>query len=266
MARPDLVPPLANTLEVIEQLNEAELERCWVWVATPGHVRLAAEAGARNMQYCLSVSVAHNLKNLGRTTEESMALLPGALEIASGSGAKLQLCLATSFSCPFEGGIDPKAVLALVNDKRTNGVSDVVICDTLGQATTEQVRSLVGRVAEIFEGGIVFHGHDTWGQGVANAFAAIESGASTIDGSLAGLGGCPFAPGAAGNTSTEDLAFGMQPAWLDHDGLRRLMRLGDDLSRRLDEINRSKAADAAAKSSAVFPWSLAAQADGARLE
>lgn len=195
MARPDLVPPMANTLEVVEALTPEELDKCWIWVATPRHVQKATAAGARNLQYCLSVSDAHNQANIGRTTEASMAALPEAVRYAQEAGASIQLCLATSFTCPFDGPVDPDRVLALVADERAQGTSDVVICDTLGHAVPSEVHSLIRRTAELSpDRGVVFHGHDTWGMGVANALAAIDAGAYMVDGALAGLGGCPFAP------------------------------------------------------------------------
>lgn len=81
MARPDLVPPLADTLEVIAALTPEELARCWVWVATPRHIEKAAAAGARNFQYCLSASDSHNKANIGRTTEDSVAAMPAAIQL-----------------------------------------------------------------------------------------------------------------------------------------------------------------------------------------
>jgi len=255
MARPDLVPPMANTLELISALTAEELEKCWIWVATPRHVERAAAAGAMNMQYCLSVSDAHNQANIGRSTEASMAALPQALEHANEAGVTLQLCLATSFTCPFEGDIDPGRVLKLVEDPRGNGVSDVVICDTLGHAVPDQVNSLIARVnAAAPELGVVFHGHDTWGMGVANAIAALDAGATTIDGALGGLGGCPFAPGASGNTSTEDLLFGLRPNWLSPENFADLVRLGESITSELKEDNRSKSALGARSKAAAFQW------------
>ena len=255
MARPDLVPPMANTLELIGALTAEELQKCWIWVATPRHVQKAAAAGAVNMQYCLSVSDAHNQANIGRSTEASMAALPEALDYAREAGTTLQLCLATSFTCPFEGDISPDRVLKLVEDPRANGVNDVVICDTLGHAVPDQVSALIGKVtAAVPDLGVVFHGHDTWGMGVANAIAALDAGATTIDGALGGLGGCPFAPGASGNTSTEDLLFGLRPDWLNPQNFADLVRLGESITSELQEDNRSKSALGARSKAAAFQW------------
>ncbi|MFI6675301.1 hypothetical protein [Kribbella sp. NPDC050470] len=252
MARPDLVPPMADTLDVIRSLTPAELEKCWIWVATPRHVSRAAEAGARNFQYCLSASDKHNRANIGRSTADSLAALPSAVELA-GSGS-VQLCIATAFTCPFEGEVPVERVLDIVLDHRADGTSDVVLCDTLGQAIPSQVYDLVSRTAQIDDRPIVYHGHDTWGLGVANSLAAIDAGATTVDGSLGGLGGCPFAPGAAGNTSTEDLVFALRPDWLTPAKFSELVGLGRDLLADLDEPNRSRSAQGAGASTTTFPW------------
>lgn len=262
MARPDLVPATADTLDILAVLTPEELSRCWVWVATPKQVRRAVAAGARGVQYCLSVSDAHNRANVGRDTETSMAALPEALEVAEAAGADLQLCLATSFTCPFDGPVEPDAVLALINDPRVSGCSDVVVCDTLGQAHPGQVNSLVSAVRAATrtlpgDVGIVFHGHDTWGMGVANALAAVKGGADVIDGALGGLGGCPFAPGASGNTATEDLAFALRPDWTTPATLRNLVRAGEEVLIELGEPNRSRAAEGARSRAAAFPWTFA---------
>jgi hydroxymethylglutaryl-CoA lyase len=258
LARPDLVPPLANTLEVVAALTPEELERCWIWVATPRHVARAVDAGARNVQYCLSVSDAHNRANIGRDTDASLAAMPEAVETALGVGGRIQLCLATAFTCPFDGPVAPDRVLEIVHDPRTEGASDVVVCDTLGQAAPGEVTTLIGRVhRERPDRRIVFHGHDTWGQGVANTLAAVAAGAQVVDGALGGLGGCPFAPGASGNAATEDLLFALRPSWLDPGRLVALAALSTDLLAELDEPNRSRTVQGIRSTAGAFPWTAA---------
>ncbi|WP_232668540.1 hydroxymethylglutaryl-CoA lyase [Pseudonocardia sp. TRM90224] len=255
MARPDLVPPMSGTLDVVAELTPEELARCWIWVATPRHVERAVEAGAVNVQYCFSASDAHNRANIGRSTEASLDAMPAAVELAHAAGGRIQLCIATSFTCPFEGPVPPDRVLAIANDPRAAGAEDVVVCDTLGQAAPGEVADLVGRVRrETPPRRIVFHGHDTWGQGVANGLAAVAAGAQVVDGCLGGLGGCPFAPGASGNTATEDLAFGLRPGWLTPDRLAGLVGLGEELLADLGEPNRSKAAQGVRSNAAAFAW------------
>ncbi|MEV0684649.1 hydroxymethylglutaryl-CoA lyase [Nocardia sp. NPDC050378] len=255
MARPDLVAPMANSLELIAALTPAELAKCWVWVATPRHVEKAAEAGARNFQYCFSVSDAHNKANIGRDTETSVAAMPDAIRLAHEANGSIQLCLATSFTCPFDGPVDPERVLAIARDPRTEGATDIVLADTLGQAAPGEVRALVGAVRDTTPPRrIVFHGHDTWGMGVANTLAAIEAGAEMVDGALGGLGGCPFAPGASGNTATEDILFATRPSWFGPEKLARLVGLTEELLGELGEPNRSRTAEGARSKADAFEW------------
>lgn len=255
LARGDLVPPMANTLEVIEALTPGELERCWIWVATPRHVAKAAAAGARNFQYCLSASDSHNRANIGRTTEVSVAAFPEAAAIAAEVSGRIQLCLATAFTCPFEGEVPAERVLGIVSDPRTLAADDIVLADTLGQAVPAQVAELMAAVrAACPQPRLVFHGHDTWGLGVANSLAAIGAGATMVDGSLGGLGGCPFAPGAAGNTSTEDLLFALRPQWFRPATLAAMVELTDRLSTELGEPNRSRTAHGARSQASAFEW------------
>ncbi|MBY4380838.1 hydroxymethylglutaryl-CoA lyase [Rhodococcus fascians] len=255
MARGDKVPPMANTLEVIGELTAEELERCWVWVATPRHVEKAAAAGARNFQYCFSASDSHNQANIGRTTEVSLAAMPDAVDITRSVGGEIELCIATSFTCPFEGQVPPDRVIDIANDERATGATDIVICDTLGQAVPVQVSSLITRVrAETPDRRVVFHGHDTWGLGVANTLAAISAGATMVDGSLGGLGGCPFAPGASGNTSSEDILFATRPDWFEPKTLARMVSLSEGLLAELEEPMRSKTVQGARSEAHVFEW------------
>ena len=255
MARGDLVPPLADTLDVIAALEPEELERCWIWVATPRHIEKAAAAGARNFQYCFSATDSHNKANIGRSTEDSVAAMPEAVRIAREVGGSIQLCIATAFTCPFEGVTDPDRVIGIAADPRTAGADDIVVCDTIGQAVPTQVADLILAVKNRTpERRIVFHGHDTWGLGVANSLAAIDAGATMIDGTLGGLGGCPFAPGASGNTSSEDLLFALRPDWFTPNTLASLVDTTEKMLAEIGEPNRSKTAQGAKSKSKVFDW------------
>ncbi|WP_280473329.1 hydroxymethylglutaryl-CoA lyase [Nocardia asiatica] len=255
MARPDLVAPMANSMELVAALTPEELRRCWVWVATPRHVEKAAAAGVRNFQYCFSVSDAHNRANIGRDTADSVAAMPDAVRLAREVGGSIQLCLATAFTCPFDGPVDPERVLAIACDPRTEGADDIVLADTLGQAHPGQVAALVTAVRDHTPSRrIVFHGHDTWGMGVANTLAAVAAGADMVDGALGGLGGCPFAPGASGNTASEDILFATRPDWFTPTTLAALIEISEDLLAELGEPNRSRALEGARSKASAFEW------------
>ncbi len=255
MARPDLVPPLADTIDVIAALTPDELDRCWIWVATPRHVEKAAAAGARRFQYCFSASDSHNQANIGRKTEDSVAAMPDAVRIAGEAGGSIQLCIATAFTCPFEGVTDPQLVIGIAADPRTAGADDIVVCDTIGQAVPTQVADLIGALrTRTPQRRIVFHGHDTWGLGAANSLAAVDAGATMVDGSLGGLGGCPFAPGASGNTSSEDLLFATRPDWFTPNTLAAMVDISEKLLAELGEPNRSRTVQGARSKSKAFEW------------
>ncbi|MBF6163655.1 hydroxymethylglutaryl-CoA lyase [Streptomyces gardneri] len=255
MARPDLVAPMANTMELVAALTPEELRHCWVWVATPRHVEKAAAAGVRNFQYCFSVSDAHNRANIGRDTEDSVAAMPDAVRLAREVHGSIQLCLATAFTCPFDGPVDPERVLAIACDPRTEGADDIVLADTLGQAHPGQVAALVAAVRDRTPPRrVVFHGHDTWGMGVANTLAAVAAGADMVDGALGGLGGCPFAPGASGNTASEDILFATRPEWFTPATLAALVNMSEELLAELGEPNRSRALEGARSKASAFEW------------
>jgi len=197
----------------------------------------------------------HKKANIGRTTEDSVAAMPDAVRIAHEAGGDIQLCIATAFTRPFEGVTDPERVIGIAADRRTEGADDIVVCDTIGQAIPTQVFDLIVALrARTPLRHIVFHGHDTWGLGVANTLAAIDAGATMVDGSLGGLGGCPFAPGASGNTSTEDLLFAMRPDWVTPDTFAALVDISEKLLAELGEPNRSRAAAGARSRSKAFDW------------
>ena len=169
----------------------------------------------------------------------------------------------TAFTCPFEGVTDPERVIGIANDPRTEGADDIVVCDTIGQAIPTQVSDLITGIRERTpQRRIVFHGHDTWGLGVANTLAAIDAGATLVDGSLGGLGGCPFAPGASGNTSTEDLLFATRPDWFTPSTLASMVEVTDKLVAELGEPNRSRAAQGARSKSTAFDWVIGGIGDG----
>lgn len=260
VVRPDRVPAMADTLELLARLDDPAREIAWVLVPNLKGAQLALDAGARNIEVVLSVSDAHNRANVGRSTAESLAALPGIAALAHAAGATLQVSLSTAFSCPFTGPVDPGRVLALLDDPVIAAADSVALCDTLGQAVPGDVTALTRAARErLPDTWLVYHGHDTWGQGVANALAALAAGADTVDGALGGLGGCPFAPGASGNTATEDLLYALRPDWLTPERFHDLARASTALVETLGEPQRSRAAEAAARTTGPHPWALPSQ-------
>lgn len=165
----------------------------------------ALTAGADEFNLVMSASETHNRANMNMRGDESFASFQQIAQLAAGRGVSLNGTVATAFGCPFEGTVDEDRVLDLVRRYLGLGATGITLADTTGMANPKQVERLVGRALEITGAdALTLHFHDTRGLGLANVLAAYRAGARRFDGSLGGLGGCPFAPGASGNICTED--------------------------------------------------------------
>jgi hydroxymethylglutaryl-CoA lyase len=203
------LPQLADTREVLAACVDIPGIAPQVLVPNERHGRLAVEAGSRFLAFVISVSDAHNRNNVRRSplesAEEYARLLAGLPE-----GVDMRLNIATAFDCPFEGRVGDAEVLALL-DHLIPFREDIelCLCDTTGRAAPDQVERLfavcLARYPRVRRWAM--HAHDTYGLGLANVHAAWRQGVRVFDASFAGLGGCPFAPGATGNVATEDAAW-----------------------------------------------------------
>ena len=166
--------------------------------------RTAYELGIRKVSYVISLSESHNKANINRTHEQSLKELKNIMENYS----DLNICvdIATTFGCPFEGKFPVDTVLKFIERIANMGIREMTLADTIGVANPKQVREIVGAAMKEFpEVEFQVHIHDTRNMGIASTLAAIEAGITKVQSTLGGLGGCPFAPGASGNTATEDL-------------------------------------------------------------
>lgn len=207
---PNAIPQMANMDEVIAGLGPLPPEvRGMVLVPNAKGVQRAMAAGISDLIFVISMSDSHNRSNVRRPTDASIDDLRRLLaEVDVDGRLTLRVGLATSFHCPFEGVMDEGAVYATI--ERVAALRDGIefaLSDTTGMALPSQVKSLARRCIDGFGSRAkwCFHGHDTAGFGIANVLAALEAGITSFDSSVAGLGGCPFAPGATGNISSEDL-------------------------------------------------------------
>lgn len=166
----------------------------------------AYAAGIRHISYVVSLSESHNKANVKRTREESVRTLQ---EIAfEYPDMKICVDVATAFGCPFEGKPAEGELIKFVGELYSKGFFEICLCDTIGVANPRQVREAVSAAMKMYPDiELMVHIHDTRGMGLACTLAAVEMGVSSIQSTLGGLGGCPFAPGASGNTSTEDLVY-----------------------------------------------------------
>lgn len=166
----------------------------------------ALSARADELNMVMSASQTHNLANMRMRCEQSLLAFADIVSMARGTALSLNATVATTFGCPFEGGISEDRVLQIVDTYLELGVQGVTLADTTGMANPRQVHRLVQRVlTRLPAAALTLHFHNTRGLGLSNVLAAYEAGARRFDASLGGLGGCPFAPGASGNICTEDL-------------------------------------------------------------
>lgn len=166
----------------------------------------ARNIGIKKVTNVISLSETHNKANINRTRDESLAELE---KIFKDFSKDMEICLdvATTFGCPFEGKYyDVEPLLAFLKRGYEIGIRSFDLCDTVGLADPKQVREFVKATRETFpDAHVEVHIHDTRGMGLVNTLAAVEAGVDGVQSTLGGLGGCPFAPGASGNTATEDL-------------------------------------------------------------
>ena len=148
------------------------------------------------------------IRNQGQTSAESLEVACDVVEMARAAGRRAQITIGAAFGCPFEGEVPQEKVVAMAVRAAQAGPVEVALADTIGVAVPRDVAALVAKVrAAIAPLPVRIHLHNTRNTGLANVWAAVEAGATTVDASLGGLGGCPFAPGAAGNVPTEDVAY-----------------------------------------------------------
>ena len=200
--RGDRVPQMDGAEGVLAAVGDVDAELSGLVLNERGWERLAA-TGLDRVNCTLAATESFNRRNGNASLEEALARVETILAVADRPASVTISC---SFGCPFEGEVDPGVVAGLAERVAAAGADEVVLADTIGVAVPRQVRPLVERVAA---GGVVVggHFHDTRHTGVASAWAAAEAGATVLDASVGGLGGCPFAPRATGNVATEDLLF-----------------------------------------------------------
>ena len=210
---PKLLPQMADTAEVVSAALEIPNLTVAVLVPNLRGAENALAAGAQKISIPFSVSETHSLKNVRRSHsqmfEEVARIAERVREVEPGKRPHFEAGLSTAFGCTLEGPVSEDLVVRSAERLMEAGVAELGLSDTTGYANPGQVRRLIRKVraavGDEYLTGV--HLHNTRGLGLANALAAIDEGITTIDSSLGGIGGCPFAPGASGNIVTEDLVF-----------------------------------------------------------
>ena len=205
---PKAIPMLRDAEEVMGRIQRVPGVEYTVLVPNVRGAERALESRADELNLVMSVSETHNLANLRMPREKSFASLADVVRIVDGR-TPINVSLSCSFGCPMEGDVPLATLLSFAERFVGLGVRGLTICDTTGMAHPAQVKQVVEALQQRFANQadapqLTLHFHNTRGMGLANVLAAVQSGIQRLDGSLGGLGGCPYAPGASGNISSED--------------------------------------------------------------
>jgi hydroxymethylglutaryl-CoA lyase len=212
---PKAVPAMAGTDMVLDALS-GEAGTFSVLIPNMKGYELATKAGADTVAMVVYGSEGMAQANVNRSQAEVFEVTEQILKLGIQDGVKVIATIAVSFECPFDGPVLPETILEISEKLLNKGATEVVIADTIGAANPAQVRALTSKLLERHDAGqIACHFHDTRAMGLANVFAAIESGIRKFDASIGGLGGCPFAPGASGNVATEDVVMMVEQMGFD---------------------------------------------------
>ena len=232
---PKAVPAMAGTDEVLSGLANISDAVLTVLIPNLRGYELATAAGAKSVCMVLYGSDGMAQANVRMSREQAETATAEILTRARADGVRVTSAIAVAFECPFNGPVDPSLVRDITGRFLELGTDELCIADTIGAANPLQVRSLTSALVDEYGAGrLSCHFHDTRAMGLANVFAALESGIRKFDTSIAGLGGCPFAPGASGNVATEDVVMMLEQmgydTGIDLDGLMRASELAQKLS------------------------------------
>jgi hydroxymethylglutaryl-CoA lyase len=213
---PKLVPQMADAEAVAAGLPRREGVIFIGLVLNKRGALRAIEAGMEELGAVCAASDGFATRNQGQSSDASLAMCIEVVRLARAQARRAQITISTAFGCPFDGEVDPSRVVEMARTAAAAGPVEVAIADTIGVASPGQVSSLVTRVAAAIKPlPVRVHFHNTRNTGLANVWAAVQAGAKTVDASLGGIGGCPFAPRATGNVPTEDVAYMLERSGYD---------------------------------------------------
>ncbi|GII22230.1 hydroxymethylglutaryl-CoA lyase [Planosporangium mesophilum] len=223
---PKAIPQMADADEVWKSATKEDGVRYSALIPNSRGAQRALDAGFTEIEVVVSASDTHNRRNLNRSTADSLDDIAVLIDSLHAAGARVEVIIATSFGCPYEGDVEPARVAAIVDRVVADGADRIAFGDTTGMATPPRVAAVVSRVREKHPDlPMLLHFHNTRGTALANVYTALQLGVTEFDASVGGLGGCPYAPGASGNVATEEVVHMLHDMGID---------TGIDLSALLD--------------------------------
>lgn len=205
---PKWIPALADADEVAARIDRAPGVSYGALVPNRYGLERALAANIDEVAVFMSASETHNRANINKSIAETFPVLEKVVQEAHAAGKRTRGYISTVFGCPYEGDVDTDTVIRVADALLAMGIEQLSLGDTIGAAGPRQVKYVLTRLLDRFpQEQLALHFHDTRGTALANVLAALDMGMTTFDGAAGGLGGCPYAPGAAGNAATEDMLY-----------------------------------------------------------
>lgn len=244
---PKWVPQMADAVEVYSGLHRKPGVLYPVLVPNLQGYERARSVGVEEIAVFTAASEAFNRKNINASIDESIERFRPVMEAANADGVAVRGYVSTVLGCPFQGEVPLSDVVRVAKALHDLGCYEVSLGDTIGVGTPAKARAMVQAVAqEVPVSALAVHFHDTWGQALANILACLEEGIAVVDSSVAGTGGCPYAPGATGNVASEDVVYMLQGLGIDTGvDLQKLAETGRWLAGVLGHDTNSRAGKAA---------------------
>ena len=249
---PKWVPRMADHAEVMRALQPHEGVTYPVLVPNLKGFEAALAAGVTEVAVFAAASETFSQRNINCSIEESLERFVPVLAAARAAGIRVRGYVSCALGCPYEGDVAPERVRDVAGRLFEAGCYEISLGDTIGVGTPRKTQEMITRVAErVPVRSLAGHFHDTYGQALVNIYAAMESGLRVFDASVSGLGGCPYAPGAAGNAATEDLVYMLDGMSVETGiDLERLITAGSFICDKLGRRTQSRVAQARSKSEA----------------
>lgn len=240
------VPQLADTSEVLEKLDFSKNVHFSALVPNLMGIEAALQTKLKHIALFTAASETFNAHNIHASIDESIARFKPVIALAHEHNIHVRIYISCVLGCPYEGKIAIDKVVELVNICQDLGVTDISLGDTIGVGTPKTTLALLDAVLRNTNtNNIAMHFHNTYGQALANIYVSLEKGIRRFDSSAAGLGGCPYAPGASGNVATEDVLYMMEGLGLETGvDIRKVAEAGEAICRILGRENDSKVARA----------------------
>ena len=240
------IPQLADSDTVFRSINKPPGVHFSALVPNEKGMEKALAAGVKEIAIFTAASEQFNQHNINCSIADSIARFQPVMTLAKRHNIRVRAYISCVLGCPYEGNIHPEQVVHVANQLMNLGADELSLGDTIGVGTPKQTKALITTLNTLYPlTNIAMHFHDTYGQAIANIYAALECGITRFDSAVAGLGGCPYARGATGNVATEDILYLMHGLGIDTGiDIFKIVEAGDSICKILGKKNQSKVANA----------------------